>query len=184
MFWIFLRDSLQLIISPKNGWEDIAYDDSDVQRLITGGFIPWLVIASLVSLLGLYYTQSFSVLSVLHSLISTFLVFFIGYYISVALFSFYMPSLTHGDSIESHNNTFLLYNVALLATIGIIRDALPIDLAMLNFFPLYVLYIMWRGARYLKVSRLEQGRFILLSLIGVIVPPYLLQVLFSLILPS
>lgn len=170
-------------MSPRHGWEDISYDDCNLHKLMIGGLIPWLAIVSLTALLPLYYTDNLAVLPALYAVISTFLMFFVGYYLATAAFSFYMPSLTEGASIENHNNTLILYSIGLLATLEILKNTLPVDLAMLNFFPLYVLYIMWKGDLYLKVTALNQGRYVVLSLLSVIAPPYLMQHLFNLILP-
>lgn len=171
-------------MSPRNGWEDIAYDDPDIHKLIAGGLIPWLVLTAATSLIGFIYADSFALLPALHGVICTFLMFFIAYYFGVFMFSFYMPSITKGMAIEQHNNTLILFSIGLLATIEMMKNCLPVNLAMLNFFPLYVLFIMWRGARYLKVCRQYQMRYVILSALAVIIPPYLLKVLFSLILPS
>lgn len=183
MFGRFLLDSLQLILSPRNGWEDIAFDDFEVKPLLTKGFLPWLGLLCLTVLSNLFYSDVFTWLSTISEMIVMFLKYFITYFIAGFAFSVYMPSLTGNTDRERLNNTFLIFSLSLLALIDIIKNCLPIDLAVLNFFPLYVLFIMWRGWRYLKVTPGHHLGFVMLSFFAVIVPPYLLQLFFNIIFP-
>lgn len=170
-------------MSPVHGWEDISYDAPDSRRLVVSALIPWLILVSLSSMLPGVYSGTLTLLSALHSVIATFLMFFITYYLAVAAFSFYMPSLSGGSAREQNNNTLILFSVCLLALIEMIKNCLPVDLGMLNFFPLYVLYIMWRGARYLKVTRSNRLQYVCLAFLTILLPPYILKFIFSLILP-
>lgn len=182
-FLIFIRDSLQLILAPSNGWEDVAYDDLETRPLLLKAFIPWLVILSLSSLTVRFFNPEQTWLITCHTMIVMFLKYFITYFLAGFAMTIYMPVLTKNADRERLNNIFLIFSLGLLALIDLIANLIPIDLAVLNFFPLYVLYIMWKGARFLKVVPAHSGGFVILSLFAVIVPPYLLKMLFSIILP-
>lgn len=184
MFLRYIKESLQLIMSPAHGWEDISYDAPDARAMVTHALLPWLIVVALSSLLGCYFDGTLSLITGLHSVLSTFLMFFVTYYLGVAAFEFYMPSITSGHSIESNNSLLILFSISLLGLIEVLKNCMPVDMAMINFFPLYVLYIMWAGARYVKVNYNNRSNFATLSLFAVILPPYILQFLFSLILPK
>ena len=72
----------------------------------------------------------------------------------------------------------------MLALINIFQNLLPIDIAIVYVLPVYVLYVMWRGLRYMRISFTGVSKFLLLDIFAVIAPPYLLQYLFDFIIPA
>lgn len=174
---------LQLILSPTHGWEDISYDSAEPKSLMTSGFIPWISLAAATTFIPLIYSNNNEILPLLQDCIVTFLMFFITYFFAGFAFSFYMPRISFGSSGDKRHHTFILYSLGLLALLSIVKHCLPINLAILNFYPLYVILIMWRGVKYLKVTQPGVIPFISLCLLSIMLPLIILQLLFNLIIP-
>lgn len=181
MFLYYLKLMVQLLMSPTNGWEDAAYDDPAGRRLLAGGFVPWLVLAALTALVPVAYGHSGGVLEMTVSVLGMFLKYFVSYFISLFAFQFFLPFLVREDVEERHISVFLMLGFGLLALVGMIKNCVPVDLPVLNFFPLYVLLIMWRGCRFLCVPQVNGFRFTMLCFFAVLLPPALLKLLFDFI---
>lgn len=182
MFFYYLRLMLQLLLSPNHGWEDIAYDNPPLRRLMVSGFVPWLLLAAVSSLVSFFYSGDYNGLMMVIAVLVMFLKYFVTYFIAGFLFQMFIPFLSKGAYVENNCNTLVMMSISLLALIGIIRNCVPVDMPVVNFFPLYVLLIMWRGNRYVKVPRINGWRFTVLCFLSTLLPPFLLQTLFNLIL--
>ena len=116
--------------------------------------------------------------------ITTFVMFFIGYFISTFAISFFMAGVTDGDVSEQRNHTFVLYVLGLLELLMIVQNCVPVPMAIIFFLPVYVVIIMWKASRYLRIASGMTGRFVAGSVAGVLAPPYLLMLLMNIVLPS
>lgn len=183
MLGFYLKSCLQLILSPRHGWEDISYDNPGHKELFVSGFLPFILIVSLSPLIGCIYTGEFEWLYEVGAILKIFLKYFISYFIAGLIFTFYMPVVSQGACKEKQRSVFLMFSLGLLAILDLLHNCLPIDLAVLNFLPLYTLFIMWRGAPYMKVAKGRNASFVFLCFFAVIVAPYLLNLLFSVIMP-
>lgn len=183
MFLLYLRDMFQLILSPTHGWEDISYDSAEPRRLMTTGFLPWLLLAAATSFLQLAYDPTARLLQAIMTAIVTFLQYFLTYFLAGFAFSVFMPKLSARTAGEKRYHTFIMYSLGLLVLLTLVKHCLPMDLAILNFFPLYVILIMWRGARYAKVTDVAVIPFIGLTVFTIIIPPILISLFFKLIIP-
>lgn len=181
-FLYYLRDSLQLILAPVKGWEDVSADGLDDTALLKKGLIPMLAVVALSSLVRLFFDVEASVVGVIQQAIITFIKYFATYYFACLIYTLYLPSCINGEFSLKKCHTFITYGITLLALVNIIENCIPVELAVLYIMPIYVLYILWRGLRYLSVSFDGVGTFLLITILSIIVPPYLLQYLFKVVL--
>ncbi|MCM1293171.1 MAG: hypothetical protein NC230_06305 [Bacteroides sp.] len=175
---------LQLILGPRKGWEDIEMDAVAARQLLTKGFIPFIALASATVLIRFFYVDEMSVAVMIQQAIICFLKYFASYYLGCFVFTLYLPTCIDGSLSMGKVNTFLLYGFGLLALINIIQNCIPVELAISFIMPVYALYILWRGIRYLSISFEGIGTFLLLVIFALIVPPYLIQYLFNMIIPA
>ena len=181
-FLYFLRDSLQLILAPVKGWEDVSADGLNHESLFKKGLIPLLVITALSSYVRLLFDIDASFIGVLQQSIVTFIKYFATYYVASLTFAVYLPSCINGEFSHKKCYTFITYGITLLAIVNIIENCIPVELAVVYIMPVYVMYILWRGLRYLSVSFDGVGQFIFLTVSVIMIPPVLLQYLFSMLL--
>jgi hypothetical protein len=181
----FLGLLIQLIISPAKGWEDIAAVGSEPRKICADGFYPLLGIAACSVFIQMLYPLSASLVAYIQQAIITFAKFFISYFLSSYIFSFSLKKIVDGaDPNEKKYNTFIIYNISLLALITIIANSLPMEHPIVQFLPVYVLFVMWMGGRYLVIKSGCELKFIVLSAVAILLPPAILGYLFNLILPQ
>jgi hypothetical protein len=176
----FLKYLLQLTISPSNGWDDISYAGTETPELLSSGFYPLLGVASLTAFCQMFYNGDTGVAEALQSAIIIFVQYFITYFLAVYLLPVTAGSCVDGEFNELKLTTFVAYSLGLMALVTIVQNLLPIDLAILNFMAIIVAVVMWKGCRYLAVKPESVGRFMILAVLEVIVPPILLSQLFTL----
>lgn len=176
----FLKYLFQLIISPTPGWEDISHDGCNAKRLAVRGLYPLLGIMAMSAFIAYIYNCELSFSALLQNAVITFVEYFITYFIAIFLFSLYISKFIDGEQNEKRNMTFITYNIAILALIRIIDNCMPVELSLIQFLPIYVAIVMWKGMKYMAVNKNKVGQFMLLSILSIILPPYLLSMLFAL----
>jgi len=178
----FLKHLIQLLISPGNGWEDISHQGSDAKRLAIEGLYPFLGITAISTFIGLFYDPDLNLVIALQRSIVTFIQYFVTYFVAIFLFSAYLNKCVEGELNEKRNMTFITYSIASLALIKIIENCIPIELSLLQFLPVYVAVIMWKGSRYMAVKSNKVGQYMILTISSIIIPVYLIKYLFDFIL--
>ncbi len=180
----YLRDLCQLILAPLKGWEDIAADCFDPRRLLTHGLLPFLAFTALTVWVRAFYVVEVSVAAFIEQMIVCFIKYFATYFCALFFFTLYLPVCIEGELSISRCHTFIAYGVGLLALIDVLQNCIPVELSLVYVMPVYAVYIMWRALRYLGISFGGVGKFLMLIIFTIVMPPYLLQYLFNLIIPQ
>lgn len=175
----YLRILLQLFLAPKQGWEDVSADSPDPDELARRGLYPLAAIAAAASFMALVYHSGYSPVSLLIAAVVRFGAYFAGYFITIFALTTCLPTVTAGASAPSQKNVrlFAVCMMGLMASVGLLRNSLPSDFAIVNFLYVYLAIIMWRAEEFLNI---EQGRsvvFVILAIVSVIVPPLLIMML-------
>ncbi len=181
---LFLQNLFQLVLSPGNGWEDIAKTDSRADVIAVRGFYPLIAVTALSIFVEMLYKTGCSFIGELLKAVLVFMMYFLSYFIGTFILSVFIGPMLNGKTNENRIKTFVIYSLGLLSLISLLVNCLPITTVVLFFLPIYVAIIMWKGTAYMEVAHGSEGQFMLVAIPGVIVPPYLIYFLFSLIIPS
>lgn len=173
---------LQLVLSPKRGWEDIAVDDIPSHKLLTGGFIPLIIVDVLTCLMGYVFHDDTSTVAVIASMISAVIMFLVPYFLASFFFSLYIPACTGGTMSMNKNHTFIIYSLSIMVVMDIIMHIVPMVPDVIFLLPIYVLFIMWRGLAYMEVKFDGVLSFLALNILTVLLPPFVFNYLFKLII--
>ncbi len=178
----FLKYLFQLIISPGRGWEDISLAGDDKEKVASSGLYPMLGIASLSAFIRYFYDRALSLAEMLQQAIIIYVQYFISYFLAAGIFSFCIGRLVDSEPSEKKYATFIAYGLAACSLITIIRNCLPVELSIVQFLPVYVALILWKGERYMAVKKERSLHFILLSILTVILLPVLIGIIFKLLM--
>lgn len=174
---LYLKSLIQLILAPRFGWEDVENDGLQADRIFVRGFIPLAAIAGLMSFVQLFYHPSLNLVGLAIITVIEFMSYFLSYYIGLLVLSSILPSLTYGETDRDKIRLFTVESLGLLCFVGIIRNCLPSDLATVNFLLIYIAIIMWRAIDYLRVELKSELKFTLISLLSIMLPSILIQML-------
>ncbi|MCX4369731.1 MAG: hypothetical protein OSJ41_09445 [Duncaniella sp.] len=183
----YLQYLFQLILSPRNGWEDIdkAMSASGSRltpsRIAAEGFYPLIAVAAVSVFIQALFKHHVVFLSLFMKMIITFVVYFISYFFSTFVLSVAVELMIEGEYDEQRCQTFTLFTLGMLAMISIIVNCLPITPLVLFFLPCYVALVQWKGCEYMHVRPDRIGHFMMLAILGVLLPPYIFYFIFSLI---
>lgn len=177
----YLKHLFQLILSPGNGWEDIDKADIPPRDIAVKGYYPLIALTSVsVFMQAAYHHEEFIVLFM--RMIMSFLVYFVSYFFGVFALSLFVEPTLEKRYNETRSSTFVLYTLGLLALISLIINVLPVTKEMLFFLPFYVALIQWKGCRYMEVRKDRTGLFMIIAILGVLMPLYIFYFLFSLVI--
>ena len=179
----FLKYISQLILAPGPGWEDISKAGSDVKWLLLYGFYPLMALTVLSSLMDFCY-HDITVGEFFHGALVIVAKYFLTYYFAVFMYSMFLHKYIVGTQNEKRNSTFVLYILSILMLIEFLANFFPTDVPLIQLFPLYLVIIIWRGARYMAVVEAKMWHFIGLSVAAMILPTYLIPSLFNAMFPN
>lgn len=180
----FLLCLLQLIIAPSKGWEAIAQENTATRRLCSEGFYPLIGVVACTMFIRFFYEPEATLPGLLQGAVITFLRYFITYFLASFIFSLFLKPLINGEYNERRCNTFIIYNLSLLALFQLINNCLPVEISIFQFLPFFDIFIIWFGIPYLAVNDSKKVLFLLLSILSIMVPPYIFSPLLNIVLPS
>ena len=56
-----------------------------------------------------------------------------------------------------------MYTLSIIALIGLLVNAVKVRIAILDFLPLYTVFVLWKGCGFLGVDPRKEGLFMLMS---------------------
>lgn len=178
----FIKLLFQLIMSPSRGWEDISAEGVDPSQLARSGFFPLTVAMGLsVFMQGVYHLEH-TFVELLSLAVIEFVAFFVSFFIATHFMSTYIYRFTDSIPSDKRTQTFVMMGQSLLALSLLVQNCLPFDIDLVLFLGIYTAIVLWRGERYMAVRAASVGRFMAFTICTVIVPPFLIILLFNLIL--
>lgn len=189
----FLGNIIQLIFSPQKGWEDLEEDDYrpdgrrgriDIRRLYTRCFLPLIAICSLTSFVRMLFDGGPDFLGALQTAIIEFFSLFLSYHLAVYVFSWLMPRFfDNGEQPDQRRDAVMvLYSISVISLIFLLGNVIKVRLALIQFLPFYVIFIIWKGADFTGVPQRSIGPFMLMASASVLGAVYGLSFLFTILI--
>jgi len=169
--WLYIRQLIQLVLSPARGWEDIsaaAQTPAEVQRR---GYCPWLAVTALSELVPLLYRPGLTLWAALEAAIAVAGAMFVSVYLARVILDITLRGHVDGEVSPSRTGVFVLYTVGLVCLYRVVANLLPAALTLVHFLPLLSVPAIFKAARYVGVRSDSEMAFVGLSAIAVIVLP-------------
>lgn len=175
----YLTLLLQIFLAPQRGWEDVSAEPVSPEALFRHGFVPLAVIASLAGLMAWVWHGVNDVARMMVSVTVEFGAYFAGYFIAVFALSAWLPRVSEPgrEASERVVRLFAVFMGGLMACVGLLRNILPSDFAIVNFLYVYLAIIAWRAEAFLRVAQGRSAAFVVIAVVAVIVPPLLIMML-------
>lgn len=184
----YLKLMLQILMSPKRGWDDVAADETSPRYLLRQGLLPVAIVASLTVGLGFLYQIRPQAYTIILTGVVAFVRYMLTYFIAVALLVYLLPRVTNDGAVDrTRVELFSVYCVGMMALIGILENIIPYQkgntplLPLIQFLPLYVVVVMIQGRGILNIIENRLFIFAAITIIGIILPIFLID---GMLLPS
>ena len=139
-----------LIISPLAGWKKIKGNPATPETFAQKMFYPLIALCSALSFYGMIFNPELSVSSALQKAVIIFMTWFISYFIITL-----SVKITIGKEATPFIKKFVMSSLSTLIFFYIIYELIPQIEPLIVFTPLYTMYIIFRGAKYIG---LEKGK--------------------------
>lgn len=170
----FLKNLLQVMISPDKGWEDVALANNKADVELFPHYVAFAGIASFTSLFAFFY--AFTDTSALHIILGAVIVFLqyvIGYFVSFFVFVNFFRRFFTGGVNENKVRTFCIYCLSIFAFFTIISNLIPQTIPVMQCLNLYIVVVVWKSCRYMLVDDSRTLPYVVLASVALFFPQFL-----------
>ena len=178
----YIKTLIQLILSPKAGWEDISADGADPEMMIKKGLYPLIGISACSEFLRFFFNNSLTIFSAIGMAIINFGAYFASIYIAKLSFELYVERFVQGEANAKKNMTFIAVIIGIMTLLQIVSNCFPDGLTILKFVPIYIMMIIYQSRFYMAVNSDNEVHFVLLATFATIVVPLTVYFLLSCII--
>ncbi len=156
----FFKYLIQLILSPSNGWEDLAKQNPDPEESLRTGLYPLMGVSAASEFLALLYGRGASMLHVVSAAITDFGAYFLAIFIARLGFDLSLSKVCDEIPEQRRVNNFINVSLGLMVLFQIIDNCIPWNLMLLKFLPLYVVLVISKGTGYMNIRKRDDMRFL------------------------
>ncbi|GAF04153.1 Yip1 family protein [Saccharicrinis fermentans] len=172
-----------LLIAPKQEWDSIHKEKSDINNILSDYVLPYLATLSLITFISYIAShQGYPFETALKKALSQFASFFFGLYISHFIILKIIPKFTlntFSNNLKLLSFKISAYNSIILYLIVIITSLIP-QIYFLQFIGIYTIYLVWlatKGMGEFESRDLRVVFTIIVSLLLMFVP-YFISIIF------
>lgn len=144
---------LQILVSPVEGWKSLKRQYWNQEILGSRLFYPILAVATMLKFIMEMFIDGREVTVAVTSSIVVFITFFFGYFLMQLVAGIIMPKESAEKLKTDFGKCFLMMNFSTLVLFFIIYELLPMLSAVTFFLPIWTIYIICRGIRFLRVPK-------------------------------
>lgn len=172
----YLKLMLQLLMSPLRGWEDVAECADTSRRTLLYGLLPLAGFAAISCFLGAFYQIHPTFAALLRDAVIEFIKYVVAYFVGVAVLSNILPRLTVSGKVNRERVELMCaYGVGIMSLIGLLSNLFPMEIVLFQFLPIYVVIVLCLGRKFVDVAEQNMLLFAGVSVLGLIVPVYLIE---------
>ena len=159
------------------------WEVQDAARQFRTGFLPFIAVCACSAFIKMLYNDSLGFLGALQMAIITFVSLFLAAQSARYAFQIYLPRMVDGamatDYPRGRAMMLIMYCLTFLGLITFVSNAVKVRIALIEFLPLYVVFIIWKGWRFVGVREKDLGLFMLLSTVSILGSAYLVSFLLN-----
>ncbi len=174
---------LKVLANPSDGWKALKRSKIMPDAYSSACFYPMLALVALSHFACYIYNPDAQLSPTLMGALGGFLKFFVGFFVIILL----LRRLPHGMKELFNKNfgrNFLMTCLASLALFEAIIELFPIGEPILVFLPLYTIFIIFKGVRFLRVERDRETMTAIELSIATVAVPQLIELIFDKLMPG
>lgn len=170
----------RVMVTPESGW-DLARRKGPSPDIATLRFLlPFCLVTGASNFLCYLYPGQHTFAGILVGAVITFCSFFLSYYVSVLCEKLFLPKEARDFPFTQYGKLLTMTGVASLAFFHILTQALPMLDVILEFLPLWTIFIVYSGMKNAGYVYDKQIYIVGVICIVIVCSPVLVEWLFSL----
>lgn len=175
---------LRMFISPLKAWKALKNSAVSSDDFARRCFYPLIALVTACNFLRLLREPDLTLSSELQNAVVIFISFFLGYFVVLFLAKICLPNDANVKVDTPFGRIWLMSGLGTLVVFLTLDELLPDLDAILVFLPLFTIYLMVRGARFLRLKRASEAVVGWIAALLCIFVPYGIYELFSALLPG
>lgn len=169
-----------IMISPARGWARAKTEGPEPDLATIRFLLPLCLAAGASEFFALIYHVQLSLADLLVNAVINFCAFFLGYYIAIVLCKLLLPKDTRNFPTTRFGRLMTMAAIATLAIFHILFEALPMFDFIIEFFPLWTVFILYKGLGTADISHEKFAYSMGVICVVIICSPPLVEWVFSL----
>ena len=174
----------KLICTPVEGWKEIKRSDCTIPAFAWRCFYPLALIAALSIFANLYYNPETSVAFTVTESVIVFMSLLLANFCTLLGGSLLLPGNVRKRLDTTFGRIFIMAMMSIIALTVTVTNLLPYVAPLLSFIPIYVVYLIVRGVKFLRIPDTAVSRTWLVLAILIIGLPFLFKVVFTGLIPQ
>lgn len=167
------------MFTPVEGWKSLKRSGFKTDEFASRCFYPIIALAAISDVASMFYEANVTFADWAMDGLSTFIMFFFGYFTVLFFSGFVLPSRSRDILKKDIGRQFVMLAMSTLALFWIAIQLLPMLEPILVFLPLWTIYLVFKGVKILRVPEDVKTSTVGLLCMLIIGVPFLWNWLFT-----
>lgn len=170
----------RVFVAPSTGWEKVKMHGPSPDLAVIRFLLPFSLMAGGSVFFRLLYPGQHTFTDLLVNAVIAFFSFFLGYYIALVLQKIFLPKEDKDFPSSKYGKLLTITGVSTLAIYYVLGQALPMFDFIIEFFPLWTIFLTYKGLRAVELKTDKWTYALGVICIVIISSPVLAEWFFSL----
>ena len=162
-----------ILLTGTAGWKRLRRTRLTPEQTAAGCFYPILALAAVCRFADWFYLPEFELAVTLVKAASIFASFFFSYFTTQVLCKWLFPAAAKAKTETPYFKLLVQYALASLALFWIPAELLPVVEPIAVFLPIWTVFIITKGIRFLRLPENHRNRCMVTLVITTMASPYL-----------
>ncbi len=159
------------MFNPVEGFKALRRSKISAEKFASECFYPLIALASAVSFTQLFYDSESTVITSMVNAVVTFISIFFGYFTTVLCGKWLLTRQPAEQIVKDYGKIYLMTGFCSLCLFYILYRLFPILAPVWGLLPIWTIYIIWKGAKFLGAKGDEDYRTkVILSCLTILTP--------------
>lgn len=173
----------RIMFDPVEGWKRLRRSRISCEKIQSGCFYPLLALLAISQAADLFYSVNVDLSELVTNAVVAFVSYFFGFFCVRMLLNLVLPKDMAEKFDTEYGKNYILMAMSSLALFSIFTELLPMLWPILIFFPIWTLYVMFKGCRFFKFRQNEEMKFYIWASASTIGLPLVIDRILNTIMP-
>lgn len=164
---------IDILFTGTAGWKRLRRARLTPEQTAAGCFYPILALVAICRFADWFYLPEFDLASTLVQAASIFASFFFSYFAAQVICKWFFPAEAKSKVDSPYFKLVVQYALASLALFWIPAEVLPILEPITVFLPIWTVFIITKGVRFLRLPENHKNRCMVTIIVSTVLTPYL-----------